>query len=418
MHLYGKTYFRLRVSFEILLIILMSCAFFDIRMFQPLFRNDNAIITYMLMLAYFFIRNMGFSFRVGISQKMRPLWWLLAGVLLSFIPAYLFYGQHLYYSVVAYRHFLGYFAFFALLSVQPRREELKMALYAFTVIYFICTLYVSFVNPKFIVFEAKEGLEFIEEGDFVHMLRGIQFLPLAYIFALDDLRKEKIGFKNSLMAVFVFLVIFMIQNRSILFSCIVLTIFAALANKSARRRLITGSFMLVLLALAVFFMFQYIDKLFTETIEQLSDQDYNRVKAFVYFTSGENGFLSILLGNGFISGKVNPIMENLRLDGIYHSDLGLIGFWHQFGLIPVLTILVVCFRALSSMHEFLVRANALNILLCALTIAYFREFSYSLWLCLFWFLFETDTEYMISRRKRYEEQVRAAMRRFRSISSS
>ncbi len=416
MHLYGKTYFRLRVSFEILLIILMSCSLFDIRMFQPLFRNDNAIITYMLMLAYFFIRNMGFSFRVGISQKMRPLWWLLAGVLLSFIPAYLFYGQHLYYSVVAYRHFLGYFAFFALLSVQPRREELKMALYAFTVIYFICTLYVSFVNPKFIVFEAKEGLEFIEEGDFVHMLRGIQFLPLAYIFALDDLRKEKIGFKNSLMAVFVFLVIFMIQNRSILFSCIVLTIFAALANKSARRRLITGSFMLVLLALAIVFMYHYIDRLVVETIDQLSDQDYNRVKAFMYFTSGENGFLSLLLGNGFISGKVNPIMENLRLDGIYHSDLGLIGFWHQFGLIPVIVIVTLCVKSISSLHEFIVRANGLNILLCALTISYFHDFGLSLWLCLFMFLYETDDQYVIAKRRRDEVRIQKIMKRYRSLS--
>ena len=90
MHLFEKKYFRFRVSFELLLILLMSCSFFDIRFFQPFFKNDNIIITYMLMLAYFFIRNMGFSFRVGISKKMRPLWWLLAGVLLSFIPAYLF----------------------------------------------------------------------------------------------------------------------------------------------------------------------------------------------------------------------------------------------------------------------------------------------------------------------------------------
>ena len=136
----------------------------------------------------------------------------------------------------------------------------------------------------------------------------------------------------------------------------------------------------------------------------------------MYFTSGENGFLSILLGNGFISGKVNPIMENLRLDGIYHSDLGLIGFWHQFGLIPVIVIVTLCVKSISSLHEFTVRANGLHILLCSLTISYFHDFGLSLWLCLFMFLYETDTEYVIAKRHQDEIRIQKIMKRYRSLS--
>ena len=410
-----NNHYRLGLCIELVLMMIIACGWMDIKIFQPLVRNNMNVTTYLLFLGVVFIRNMGFTFRGGISKKLSPMWWLLAGVLISFIPAYLYYGQHLYNSVTVYRYFLGYFAFFLFLSVQPSRYELKISAYAFSLIYTLFTLYGSFIDPGIVYVNPEEKVDFIVEGDFIHLLPGYQFLMLALIFALDDIRNNKVTLKMLLVLIGLFVMIFLTQNRTILVSSLVIGVFSALADRSAKQRLTIGTLILVFLSLSVFFAWKYIDVLISETIEQVTDEDYNRVKAFVYFISGKNGIMSYFWGNGFISGKVHPIMELLRQEGIYNSDLGLIGFWHQFGLIPALTILVVCFKGLSRLHSFEVRANALNMIMCSLTIAYFREFGFSLWLCLYWYLYSIDPVYDV-RKKIYEaEMVQKAMRRYRSL---
>lgn len=408
-------HYRLHVSIDVLLIMLASCAFLSVNFLQPLILNNMNVVTYLLLMVIVFIRNMGFTFRGGIAKKLYPLWWLIAGVLLSFIPAYLYYGQHFYNSITVYRHFLGYFAFFLLLSIQPSRQELKVATYAFSVIFLIVTLYCSFLDPDFVYVDPEDNREFIQEGDFVHLLQGYHFLMLAFIFALDDLRNKKTTLKLLVVPLSIFGVILLTQSRTLLFSAVVVGVFSAMASRSARQRLTIGTLIIVVIAVSLFFAWKYVDLLITETVDQLNDSDYNRIKGLMYFFSGKNGTMSYFWGNGFISGKVHPIMEQLRQEGIYHSDLGLIGFWHQFGLIPVVTILVVCIKGLSSMRSFEVRANALNILMCAFTISYFRDFTYSLWLCLFWYMYSIDPAYDVRKRIHDAEIARRAMRRFRSL---
>jgi hypothetical protein len=108
-------------------------------------------------------------------------------------------------------------------------------------------------------------------------------------------------------------------------------------------------------------------------------------------------------------------MEQLRNEGIYHSDVGLLGMWHQFGILPVLTILIYAFRGLSKYHSFVVRANAANILACSLTIAYFFNIRYSLWLWLFFYLFYADTEYVEAKKKKEEKIMKQLVRKYRSL---
>lgn len=407
--------YRIRVSIELVLIMMFACYLLDIKSLRPFIQNNMNVVSYLLLLIIVYIRNMGFSFKSGIASKLKPLWWLIIGVLISFIPAYLYYGQHLYHSVTVYRHFLGYFAFFLFLSIQPSRTELKIASYVFSVIYILTAVYGSLIDTSFFYIVPDSDSEFIADGEFIHHIPGDQFLMLAYIFALNDIRNNKMSPKLFAVLIATLGMIFLTQSRTLLFSALVIGIFSAMANRSARQRLTIGTLVIVTLSVAVLLAWNYVDLLITETIDQLTDQDYNRVKAITYFFSVENGTMSCFWGNGFISGKVHPIMEQLRQEGIFHSDLGLIGFWHQFGLIAVITILTTCIKGLSPMRSFEVRANALNIILCSFTIAYFRDFGYSLWLCLYWYLYSIDPQYDINKRIHDAQVAKQAMKRFRSI---
>lgn len=405
--------YRTSVVIALMVMMLTVSRFFWISPLQGLFKGDGSFFTYILVMAVIYIRHMGFEIRFGIAKSMKPLMWILIGVLISFIPAYRYYGQHLYYSIIVYRPFFGYLALPILLSIKPSHLEMKKALYTFSAIYAVVLFYVSFVNPDFIVYNG-EG-DFIESGEFVHMLEGCQFLPLAFIYALDDLRTKKITVKNTLIAVALFGLLFIIQNRTIILASVILSFHAALSNKSASRRLTTVVLIGLMAIVVGVLVYEYIDVLVAETREELSNPEYNRIKAFNYFVSGENGFMSYIWGNGFISGYVSDIVASLQREGIFHSDLGMIGFWHQFGILAAGTILFIVIRGLSSMRSYVVRANAIYILVGSMTISYFLQFGFSLWLCMYMFLYATDQEYKRAKAISEEKAVRKAIRRYRSL---
>ena len=406
---------RFHVSIDILLMLLVAVRIFDLKTFGWLFGGEGGFFVYLVLLIVIYIRNMGFKVRYEAVGKMTPVWWILIGALISFIPAYRYYGQHLYYSVIVYRPFFGYFALFVLLSVKPTRRELKRALYAFSVIYLVATLYVTFVNQDLV--ELEEKVDFIQKGDFVHLLSGIEYVVLAFIFAVDDFRNQRrISWPHLIWSLFIFAIVFLPQNRTTIMASFVIVLVATLSSRSASRRLVSevvmGFFALAVLVLAG----GYIMGLVNETVQQLSDPDYNRVKAFSYFTSLPNGWMSIFWGNGFISGNVHPIMSQLMQDGIYYADMGLLGFWFLFGIIPVGAILYYVFKGLSRKHSFLVRANAWFILVGMLTISFFLRFNYSLWLCIFLYLSANDPVYewnaAVEKKKRAEKK---ALHRYRSL---
>lgn len=410
---YKKGQPRINVTVDILILIIISIGFFDFTPFAPVFGGNGVFTFYMLALAVIYIRNLGFQVRYGIFPKLKPMWWILAGVLLSFIPAYIYYGQHLYHSLVVYRVFAAYLVYPVLLSIRPTDVEIKRALYVFTFIYLLALLWGTFVRPDWVV--VSEGVEFIEQGDIVRRLPGDQFLIPALIYALNDFRNRKNKLKWGALSVFIFLVIFLIQSRTILMAALAVIVFVVLFDKKASRRLAAEVLMVFFFIVFIVVAFSFVSGLFEETMGQLSDPDYNRVKSFNYFVSGVNGWASYLWGNGFISGHVSSIVEQLQVEGIFHSDLGLLGFWHQFGIIPVLTILVYVFRGLSKNHSYVVRANALNILMGALTISYFLTPRYSLWLCLYFYLFYTDAEYYEARKREEKRKVKQLIRRYRSL---
>lgn len=411
---YKKKY-RTHVIIDLVLMMFAASHCFWLLPLRFFFEGDSYFFTYLILLAVVYIRNMGFEVRFGIAKSMAPLAWMLIGVLISLIPAYRYYGQHLYYSIIVYRPFFGYAALPVLLSIRPSHLEFKRGLYAFSILYTVVMLYASFVNQDIILYD--DTRDFIEQGDFVHMLEGCQFLPIAFIYSLNDLRIKKITIKNVLIAVGLFGLLFILQNRTIILASVLLALQAALSNKSASKRLATEVLIGMIVLAGGLLVYRYIDVLVSQTLDELSNPEYNRIKAFNYFMSGVNGKMSYIWGNGFISGNVSNLMEMLRKEGIYHSDLGMVGFWNQFGILAVGVILALVIKGLSGMRSYLVRGNALYILVGSMTISYFLQFGFSLWLCFFMYLFATDLEFKKAKAESDAAKIRRAIQRYRSLTT-
>ena len=152
---------RNSLCYELLFLMLVSSRFFDLIPFQPLLAGGGHIFLLLGTLAVIYMTQLGFQLRSGILKNMKTVWWVLGGLGLSFIAAYVFYRQPFYTSFVVNRQFFTLMVFPLLLAVRPTYQELKWSLYAFSIISALVTFYISFVDQSLV--PAREYMPFIEE---------------------------------------------------------------------------------------------------------------------------------------------------------------------------------------------------------------------------------------------------------------
>ena len=365
--------------------MLFSVNFFEL---LPITRviGPNGSFTFCL-LTLFFCFTFNREARIRDSKGwLAPFWWFLAGVFLSVFPAYYYYGQGLVQSFFTYRRMFQFAAFPIFIAIRPTERELRSSLYAFSVVYLIAVLFVTFLSPDWV--ELKDNMELVEEGDFVHSLEGIRILSLAFIFSFARLVREY-SFRNLAWSLFLFGILFLVQNRTSLLAVIFIAAYAILSMKASARKLIIISVVGVTLLLMFVYTAGQWGHLYQETVEQILNPDYNRNKALTYMF-GHREWPRYLFGDGFISSNVSSIIPTLQESGIFFSDVGLAGMWNQFGVITVGTILVMTFKAFSRKKSLLVKACAIYTLTGILTMSYFAIGESLLWLSLYLYIYYSD----------------------------
>ena len=333
-----------------------------------------------------------------------PLLWILAAVLLSFLPAYKNYGQGLLTSILASKSMILYLAVPALFISRPSFKDIEWALYVFSVLYLFVTIVDSYFGLPII--EKIEGNNYVStrdyvfEGDFVHTLEGIHYVGMAFIFSLYRLKNH---FSSVFIVIVFFLLgeIFLVQNRSTLFPCLVFLLYSLCTIRHRKYKVIIRTSVLLMTVLFVILTFQHWLDLLEETVSELGNEGYNRNLAMVYFL-GEAcpGRLEYFIGNGFLSAKSTPVMQEMMELGVFNSDVGFVGFWNQYGLIPVFVFGFIIVRIIMSRRfSFITKCNAWFIVACSLTTAYFAQDCKILWACLFIYMYSVEDFFSDWKRK-------------------
>ncbi len=376
---------RRMIDVWLCVLMILSLNFFELIPIMRIFGVDGGYTLYLISLFFLFT----FYRRKHIRDYlpwMNPFWWFIAGVLLSFIPALIYFGQGIGRSLLTNRHMLYFCAFPVFIAIRPTEREIRSALYAFSIIYLGIVLYVSFVDNSLIKIP---DFAMDHEGDYVYTVQGFRFVVLALIMSLDRVM-NKFNYKNLFWFFFLFGIIFLIQNRTALLAAVIISLFAVWDMKMSVQKLVMIAAILAASLFMVAMTASQWGLLYDETITQLSDPDYNRIKSMNYMFAHRDGFIRYILGDGFISGYVNPILKVLGTEGIFHSDVGLFGMWHQYGLIPVITILVCCIKGLAAKKSFISKSIAIYILVGATTLSYFGLAETLMLLAFFQYMYNTD----------------------------
>ena len=302
------------------------------------------------------------------------------------IPAALYHNQSLFVSITAYRAQYLWFSFFVLLRIAPTEQEIvKACLLNLFVMWttYLCKLFYPglFPVPEDIWIPKKDNA--YDVGYVPGMTMAI-FVLYYYYDKIRDCANRVNVFYFALAFVF----LLAMSNRSNLFAAVITIVMSAMLVKSQNRSRIIA---IVLLGAVVsfFVLDSYWSSLLDETTNQVNNDDYNRNKALYYYLyEGSENFLTKILGNGFLSSRSSRVMADLMDMGIYNSDMGFVGFWNQFGIIPVIIFIMMPILAIKNkVMPLYVKMIGSHILLCSYSISYYGATSHAIIFILFYYLY-------------------------------
>lgn len=139
------------------------------------------------------------------------------------------------------------------------------------------------------------------------------------------------------------------QNRSTLIGIIPIFVYSIIKLRS-RYRIMYLFFLTIILISVLPFMKNIYASLVNETEIQLSDEKYNRWQSLsFYLFEMKTNIFNYILGNGMWSrsGEYLNIMVNAQESrGTFISDLGLLGTFYYYGILPIFIMYRFCIIAI------------------------------------------------------------------------
>ncbi|MCM1140158.1 MAG: hypothetical protein NC453_16455 [Muribaculum sp.] len=268
-----------------------------------------------------------------------------------------------------------------LLKIQPKKSEVIYSLILFSLFYTLaCTL--KFLQPSLFVTDTETEFEATSFDE--AMLNGFSLLTISMYFKLQEL-KDSWSMPNFIYVAFILTFLLLIGNRSTFFVALILNAYMFMRIKAPFKL----GLLTLIAAIGVYFMYDSVIDMIDETKTQLDNADYNRNKAFEYFIySSCPNICCTIFGNGFLSSHATDQMAFLREMGIVNSDLGFVGYWNQFGLIPIFVFLYLYLRTIFKRRfPIYLKLVSIQTLACALTISYFGNLAHMLFFIMFYYLY-------------------------------
>lgn len=374
----------------LILLFLIGLQFFKLSFLSPLFNNSWGYVTILgIWLIYGFFKwgknNIRFC-----NKELKYWYWIIIGICSSMIPIYFEIGQSLFHSIWIYRTtIITYCCIPVLISIRFSYKEIIDSTFKFAIIYAIFFIILTiFPTLKIDSTDELGEIKVIAENDYGYTLEGLSLLlfPL-YAFIVQYTK----GMNNRVILLkitFLYLLIFFIQNRSLLFPASIIIIFLLWKKKYMARIAIIITVILVICIPKI----NPFQTLITQTKEETSSKEYNRNIAYTYYL--EKNFSSpqqFLFGQGIKSSHLSnqqEQMKELSQLGINPSDVGFLGFMNLYGIIPIIIFCVLLFKPLIHWNSYPLdtKLMSIHILICSLTISYFESFNHTIWFAIYFTL--------------------------------
>jgi len=274
----------------------------------------------------------------------KVLYYILLGVFISMFSAYAFGRQSILTTLIAQRTIYTFMFLPAILFVQPTEEDIIKALKWISIGTVVVWILVHF-NSNIVKID-KESLEHFESekqdlsSKLEFYVNGIYFVVFYLYYKMNEYIRE-FTWKNFIEASLFLIFIILYQNRSMILGVAPLFLYSMYKFRSESKTAIIAT-LSILLVVVIFFTSDIWVSMINTTQSNLNETDYNRWKSLAYyFYNYSPSWFCYLFGNGFPSGgnsQLGNLMWSNFTKGIYASDLGMIGMWVDYGLIPLIAL--------------------------------------------------------------------------------
>jgi hypothetical protein len=356
-------------SIYLFIALILSVNCWDLTILDPIL-NSKTNFGYAAIWAiagFYWFRSRPGNYKIHNYKKYQIyFYWMMVGFLLSIIPAFIFWNQNLITSLIVNRHLIWYIFLPLILYIQPSEEEIMKALFYYMVTYMaIWTIQVVASNPITTYLESKSEWGFeLDKTDFGYILTGYTIMLYLLYYKIQVFTNNP-RLKTFLPVVGILAIFFLLQNRASLFFAIIVFGLALFRFRTQYKYPLFLLFGLLVFA-AYLITSNYWVTLIQETSEQLTNPDYERWKALYFFLFDYSPhWICNILGNGFLSAHVQSGLkiQELMFQGYYQADIGILGLWSMYGVIPLIVVYSIVLKILSHKeYPFFMKAIAAHIL--------------------------------------------------------
>lgn len=312
----------------------------------------------------------------------------------SMVMATTLFGQSWAQNLITYRTFLLFLAIPALFHVAPSEKDVIKACTWIVVLIAIVTIVHTYIAPSLFFEDERTAarIRVIRSGrlpEFLCPTEGLEILVIVLYYYCGRVYK-RYNSRDMLKAMALFLMLAAFQSRSNLFPAMLIFGFTMISARGINVHLKT--FVAISASCVLLFVLgDMVAGLFADTQREMSSSYNPRINALEYFLNFKNKDLQeIFFGTGAISFQTSNFVKNLQAMHIHYSDLGFIGFWHQFGILPIGIFIYCLIRGFVNTPPEIplyIKYLALHITVCGATISYFDTPIRDIWFCLFYYLY-------------------------------
>ena len=274
------------------------------------------------------------------------------GIVMSMFMAMIYHDQSLLSTAISQRMLYFLACFFVWWKIGLSEEELFPMLRVLTVVTLV-VFAISLFAPQ--LFLSNATIEkFMQRQsystDVLCFMPGRLYVPLYFFYLLQRLYSE-FNRRDWFLAIAILGMFFVYQNRSrIIYLGIIFVYFLWTQRSSLRTRnkLLIALSVAVILLLGLPYIRTISQSLIGETQEQLGDDEYARKVALQYYVFDYNkgSITRAIFGNGQPASGSTFLedMEEGNENGAYWSDLGFIGDWFLFGILPIIAIIIMMIK--------------------------------------------------------------------------
>jgi hypothetical protein len=278
------------------------------------------------------------NFKTGIK-------WFVWGVVISFIPAWIFHDQSIIYSYAVCR-FFGYVLIYFYLhkrnyKVRDVENVVIVAALMFQVITILETKFQS-GSPLF-----GEYYSELSSGITRLIIYGRHLLMLSFCILLT---RFKFNAKIMGLIMFALLIIMLLQTRQLLLPTVIILIvhFRKIIFKS----FFAGISIVILVSIGLYFSGDIFDKVINKTISQSNDNRLggDRLQSYIYYLKDDgSNFITRVFGDGFPAPTTayGDQFKAFRTDsGLSPSDIGPVGFVTYYGFIWLIGMIIMIWKSI------------------------------------------------------------------------